>query len=75
MPFARQVVSIFAGARGFLDDVPVERIGDFEHSLHRFLEQNHPDIEKDIAEKGQIAEETDKKLREAIEEFKRGFAG
>jgi F-type H+-transporting ATPase subunit alpha len=75
MPFARQVVSIFAGARGFLDDVPLERINDFEHSLHRYLEQNHPDVEKDIAEKGEITEETDKKLRAAIEDFKRGFAG
>ena len=75
MTFAKQVVSVFAGTRGYLDDVPLDRIGDFERSLHRHLDQNHPEIERDITEKGQISEETDKALRAAIEDFKKGFAG
>jgi len=75
LPFAKQVISIFAGTRGYLDDIPVERIGDFERSLHRYMDQNKPDVEKDIAEKRQISEETDKELRAAIEDFKKGFAG
>ena len=64
MSFAKQVIAIFAGARGFLDDVPIDRVSEFERSL-----------EKDIEENKRITDETEKALRSAIEEFKKGFAG
>jgi F-type H+-transporting ATPase subunit alpha len=73
--FPRQVIAIFAGARGYLDDVPIDRISDFERSLLRWMEQNHPEIEKDIQEQRRITDETEKALRAAIEDFKKGFAG
>jgi F-type H+-transporting ATPase subunit alpha len=75
MPFAKQVIVLFAGARGLLDDIPVEKITEAERSLLRFMEQSHPEIEQSIAEKGAIDDETDKALRAAIEEWKKGFAG
>jgi len=75
VPFAQQVISLFAGTRGFLDEVPVERVSEFERGLIRFLASDHPEIEKDIAEKEQISDETDKALRAALEEFTKGFAG
>jgi F-type H+-transporting ATPase subunit alpha len=75
IPFAKQVVGIFAGARGYLDDVPIERVSEFERSLLRWLEQNRPELEKDIEENKRITDETEKALRAAIEEFKKGFAG
>ncbi|TMD03611.1 MAG: F0F1 ATP synthase subunit alpha, partial [Chloroflexi bacterium] len=75
MSFAKQVIAIFAGARGFLDDVPIDRVSEFERSLLRFMDQNHPGIEKDIDENGRITDETDTALRAAVEDFKRGFAG
>ncbi|HEV7678774.1 MAG TPA: F0F1 ATP synthase subunit alpha [Candidatus Dormibacteraeota bacterium] len=75
MSFAKQVIVLFAGTRGFLDDVPVEKVTDFERSLLRFMDQSHPDIEKSIMEKAAIDEETEKALRAALEEFKKGFAG
>jgi F-type H+/Na+-transporting ATPase subunit alpha len=75
MPFARQVIAIFAGTRGYLDDVPVDRVGDFERSLLRFMDQNKPEVEKDIASEGRITDENEKALRAAIEDFKKGFAG
>jgi F-type H+-transporting ATPase subunit alpha len=75
MPFAKQVIAIFAGTRGYLDDVPVERVSDFERSLLRFLDSNKPEIEKDITEQAKITDETEKALRAAIEDFKKGFAG
>jgi F-type H+/Na+-transporting ATPase subunit alpha len=73
--FPRQVIAIFAGARGYLDDVPIDRVSDFERSLLRWMEQNHPEVEKDIEEQRRITEETEKTLRAAIEDFKKGFAG
>jgi F-type H+-transporting ATPase subunit alpha len=74
VPFARQVIAIFAGTKGYLDDIGIDRIADFERSLVRFLEQNHPDLEKTIAEEKAVSDETDKKLRAAIEECKKGYA-
>jgi F-type H+-transporting ATPase subunit alpha len=75
IPFARQVVAIFAGTRGYLDDIPIDRVSEFERSLLRWLEQNRADLEKTIEKDGRITDETDKALRDAIEEFKKGFAG
>jgi F-type H+-transporting ATPase subunit alpha len=75
VPFAQQVISLFAGTRGFLDEVPVESVSEFERGLIRFLASDHPEIEKDIVEKEQISDETDKALRAALEEFTKGFAG
>ena len=59
MPFAKQVISIFAGARGFLDDVPLDRVRDFEKSLLRFMDQTHPDVEEVISTSGRISDETE----------------
>jgi F-type H+-transporting ATPase subunit alpha len=75
MPMARQVLSIFAGARGYLDDQPIDKVSDFERSLLRYLDQNSADIEKEIVEQGRLSEEAEKQLRAAIEEFKKGYAG
>ena len=75
MPFAKQVMSIFAGARGFLDDVPLDRVRDFEKSLLRFMDQTHPEVEADITKNGRISDETEQTLRAAVEEFKKTFAG
>jgi F-type H+-transporting ATPase subunit alpha len=74
VPFARQVMAIFAGTRGYLDDVPVNRISDFERSLLRFLEQNCPDLEKAIIKEGEVSAELEAKLRAAIEDFKKDYA-
>ena len=74
VPFARQVIAIFAGTHGYLDDVPVDRVSDFERSLLRFAEQNHPDLEQTIASEGQISDQTEAKLKAAVEDFKKGYA-
>jgi F0F1-type ATP synthase alpha subunit len=67
-------MAIFAGTRGYLDDVPVNRISDFERSLLRFLEQNHPDLEKTIVKEGAVSAELEAELRAAIEDFKKDYA-
>ncbi|HEY2703910.1 MAG TPA: F0F1 ATP synthase subunit alpha [Candidatus Dormibacteraeota bacterium] len=75
IPFAKQVIAIFAGTRGYLDDVPIDRVSEFERSLLRWMDQNHAELEKDIEENKRITDETEKALRAAVEEFKKGFAG
>ncbi len=75
MSFAKQVIVLFAGTRGYLDDVPVEQVTDFERSLLRYMDQSKPEVEKAIAEKRAIDDEAEKALRAAIEDFKKGYAG
>ena len=74
VPFGRQVMAIFAGTHGYLDDVPVDRVSDFERALLRFLEQDHPELEREIIASSTVSDELEAKLRAAIEDFKKGFA-
>lgn len=61
---------IFAGTQGFADEVPVEKMRQWETDLIKFLDQSYPEIGKDIVEKKQIAPDNEKKLREALSTFK-----
>ena len=70
MPLEAQVMVFFAGTNGFADNVPVERMKKWETDLIRYLSTSFPDLGKDIAEKKQIAPETEQKLRAALDAFK-----
>jgi F-type H+/Na+-transporting ATPase subunit alpha len=65
-----QVIVIFAGTNGFADDVPVEKMRQWESDLKKYMDGSHPEIGKDIAEKRVISPETEKKLRDALSAFK-----
>jgi F-type H+-transporting ATPase subunit alpha len=67
---AHQVVTIFAGTNGFADEVPVEKMRQWEMDLVKYLDQSHPELARDIVERKQITTDTDKKLREALATFK-----
>jgi F-type H+-transporting ATPase subunit alpha len=71
----KQVISIFAGARGYLDDVPIDKVREFEAQLLRSLDHEHPEVQRNIEEERKITEENEKALRAAIDEFKKGWAG
>lgn len=68
-----QVVIIFATINGFLDDIAVEKVKAFEKELLEFIEEKNKSISEKIASEKQISEETDKNLKNAIEEFKKKF--
>jgi len=70
MSVENQVIVIFAGTNGYADAVPVDRMRAWETALLRYMDNSHPELGKDIAEKKQISEETDKKLRAALDTFK-----
>jgi len=65
-----QVAIIFATINGYLDDVEVEKVKDFERDMLDFLRDKNAHILEDIAKEGKISEETEKDLKEAIKEFK-----
>jgi len=66
-----QVMILFAGTNGFVDDIPVEQVETFQRELLRFLHSSHPQIVGTIAKEKAISDATDKALRAAIEEFKK----
>lgn len=74
MRVEEQVLIIYAGVNGYLDDIPVERVREFEADFLQFLSSSYPDISRDIAKQKTISEETEKRLIGVIEEFKQAFA-
>ncbi|MGI6551233.1 MAG: F0F1 ATP synthase subunit alpha [Syntrophomonadales bacterium] len=71
-PVEEQVVSIYCGVNGWLDDIPTDRIKAFEVEFIKFMRSSHPEILKGIKESKVIGDEEG--LKKAIEEFKAIFA-
>ncbi len=73
LPVEKQIVIIYAGTNGYLDDLPLEKVKDFEDGLYRFVENNYPEIFTEIVEKKDLNDELKEKMNKAIEEFKKEF--
>ncbi len=70
---AQQVAILFAGTQGLLDDLQVSDIQAFEAGYYPFLDTAHPDILSDISTKKALDDDLRKRLKDAIEEYKRDF--
>ncbi|MDO4674802.1 F0F1 ATP synthase subunit alpha [Campylobacter sp.] len=66
----KQVVLIFAGTRGFLDDVAVSKIREFEDGIYPFIEAKYPDLFEQIRSKKTLDSDLEERLAKAIDEFK-----
>ncbi len=73
MSLSKEVTILYAVNKGFLDDVPVEKIAEFESNFHKFMESNHPEIFKQIETDKEFKPETEDKLKSAISEFKQSI--
>ncbi len=73
MPVEEQVVSLFAATRGYLDSIPVADVRRFENEYLEFMRAGKSDILNDIKTKKEIDEDIEKRLRAAIDDFKKGF--
>jgi F-type H+-transporting ATPase subunit alpha len=73
MPVERQVVSVWAGTNGYLDDVPVADIGRFESEFLDELGRSNDGIYAAIRETGELSDDTVVALKDAIDKFRRGF--
>jgi len=73
MAVEEQVISLFAGTRGFMDDVPVDSVRKFEEGLLEFMRNAKSDVVAAIKEKKALDEGLIASLGAAIEEFKKGF--
>jgi len=72
-PVEEQVVSIWAGGNGYLDDVPVEDVSRFETDFLDYLRRSHAGILQTIRESLALAEDTVTALKDAVAEFRKGF--
>src|SRR3954464_1782041 len=73
-PMEEQVISIFSGTSGLIDDLPVEDVRRFESELLEHL-RREGNILATIRETREFGEDTEKSVRSALEEFKRNFVG
>ncbi|MBQ6221942.1 MAG: F0F1 ATP synthase subunit alpha, partial [Solobacterium sp.] len=62
-----QVLSLFASKNNFIDKVEIEDVHDFEKSMLRYFAETHPEIVKEIRDKGDISDELNEKIREAMQ--------
>ena len=68
----QQVSILFAGSRGLLDDIPVDKIVEFEKGFHQYMASQGKNVLSEIAEKKTLDDDLEKKLEEAITDCKRG---
>jgi len=73
IPIAKQVVALYAGTRGYLDDIPVEAITKFEREFYTFIDAKYPQILESINNTKKLESDTEEELKRAIEDFKSQF--
>ncbi len=73
-PVVDQVISIFAGAKGHLDKLPISQVAAFESFMLRLIRDEHPEIVSEIEEKGAISDELDGELKELLADLASRFA-
>jgi F-type H+-transporting ATPase subunit alpha len=73
MTVENQVVSIFAGTNGFLDEIPVEHVARYEREMLEMMELKHPDLLAAIAEKKDLTDDIVSRLKSTLREFTDSF--
>jgi len=71
----RQILIIYAGTNGFVDELPLSALKKYEQELFSFIESKHPDIFADILKKRELDGDLRAKITKALEEFKGAFKG
>lgn len=73
MSVEKQIMIIYAGTNGYLDDIPLEQIKDFEKRFLEYIDSTHPQVGQAIRDEKVISEATEKSLIGTIEDFKRTY--
>ena len=73
LPVEKQILIIYAGTNGFVDELPLTALKKYEQELYSFIESKHPDIFADILKKRELDSELRAKMNKALEEFKGVF--
>jgi len=73
MPVEKQVLIISVASKGHLDDIPTEHLKKFEAEFLAFMDNDYPDIVRELASELKISDELDKKLEDSVAKFKKQF--
>jgi F-type H+/Na+-transporting ATPase subunit alpha len=73
LPVEKQILIIYAGTNGFVDELPLTALKKYEQELYSFIESKHPDIFADILKKRELDGDLRAKMNKALEEFKGVF--
>ena len=73
MPVENEVIIIYAATKKYLIDIEISDILDFEKGLFEYIDTKYPEVPESIRTTGEIKEDIEKKLIEAIEGFKAEF--
>ncbi|MCF8029706.1 MAG: F0F1 ATP synthase subunit alpha [Desulfohalobiaceae bacterium] len=73
MPVQDQVAVLFAGSRGYMDDISEDSVRKFEGEFLDFMKNSKPELLDEIKEKKDMDQDLESKLSSAVEEFKKGF--
>jgi F-type H+-transporting ATPase subunit alpha len=73
LPVEKQIVIVFAGTNGYLDDVPLDQCRKFEDEIYRFVDNAHRGLWEEIRTKKVLDDALRAKLKAVIEEFKTRF--
>ncbi|MEF9426540.1 MAG: F0F1 ATP synthase subunit alpha, partial [Candidatus Mariimomonas ferrooxydans] len=68
-----QIITLFAGTQGHLDDLPIESVKKFEDEFIRYIKESKEDLRTELREKKALDDTLKAKLTKALEEFKKGF--
>ena len=71
MPVEHQVMVIYAAINGYMKDIEIENIHDFETEFLAFMDERYPEVGRDIVAKGSITPDNEEDLKEAILKFKK----
>src|SRR4051795_6102072 len=71
MPVEQEVMVIYAGTKGYLDDIPLNRVQEFQNAFLTYVDQRVPALRKDLETKRELTEDFEKQLKQALEEFKK----
>ncbi len=69
MPVEEQLVSIYAGTQGLLDDLEVESVREFETDLLKHFRDEHPEVLEEIRDEKALSEQLTEKLTKVIRDF------
>src|SRR6516162_2037937 len=73
LPFSKQILIIFAGTSGVLDDLPVEQVRDFEEELYRYVESTNPSLPRTMMEKKILDDPLKAQIQDVIQQAKQQF--
>jgi F-type H+-transporting ATPase subunit alpha len=73
LPVEKQILIIFSGTSGTLDDLELEECGSFEAGLYEFLDSSYPSLGKELADKKQLDDTLRAEIRKVLDEFKTKF--